>query len=135
VVAVLITLAAAAAALAETQGTSVLALMKAEIDPAANAFWAAGNDAPEGETAAAAAERWASAAQAAATLESSGKALSAAPHARDAAWLGFAQAMTQAAADGRKAAQARGTERAFEAGGRLYESCEGCHAKYIPGRG
>ena len=134
-VAALVTLAAAAAAVAQADGPSLHEWMKAVIDPAANAFWAAGNDAPEGETAAAAALRWTAAAAAAVTLETEGRKLAALPFALGGDWDRYAKVMVEAAVDGRKAAEARDTEAAFEAGGRLYEACEGCHAKYSPDRG
>jgi len=44
-----------------------------------------------------------------------------------------AQAMFDAAMDVRKGTDAKNPEVVFEAGGRLYEACANCHAKYLPG--
>ena len=97
-------IAGGAAGAAAAQAT-VAELMKHEVNPAALAFWAAGNDPPEDETPPAAAARWRAAEAAAATLKAEG------------------------------AVKARDAEAAFEAGGRLYDSCNGCHKAYAPPRG
>ncbi|MFC3078669.1 hypothetical protein ACFODL_11275 [Phenylobacterium terrae] len=115
--------------------TPLLELMKQEVDPAANAFWAAGNDPPEGEGPQAADARWAAAAVAAAKLEADGRLLTRPEHSRPGEWDAYAEMMEEAAAAGRIAIGKRDVEAAFEAGGRLYEACAGCHARYIPGRG
>jgi hypothetical protein len=112
----------------------VLEFMKQDVDPAANAFWAAGNDPPEGESAEAANARWAAAADGAATMEEYGQVLMRPEHTRPGAWNDFAKLMAEAGATGRTAIQNRDIEAAFEAGGRLYEACSGCHVHYIPGR-
>lgn len=122
-------LAGAAAA-----ASPMLELMKRDIDPAANAFWAAGNDPPEGETTDAAAARWRAAADAAEKLRAYGQLLTSAEHTRPGEWNAFAQMMAEAGAAGQVAVEKRDVEGAFEAGGRLYQACSGCHAKYIVGR-
>ena len=43
-----------------------------------------------------------------------------------------AQAMIDVAKEGEAAARARDAEKAFEIGGRLYDSCNGCHKSYVP---
>lgn len=112
----------------------MLDLMKRDVDPAANAFWAAGNDPPEAETAEAANARWDAAADGAAKMERYGRLLMSAEHTRPGEWNAFAALMAQAGATGRAAVEKRDMEAAFEAGGQLYEACSGCHAKYIQGR-
>ena len=109
--------------------------MTTVVDPASKDFWAAGNDPPEKDTPAAADARWAAGAKAAAVLEQTGAALLKAPYTRGAEWNGFAQKQVDAARAGAKAIAAKNTEGAFAAGGDMYEACNGCHAKFQPGRG
>lgn len=108
--------------------------MTVEVDPAANAFWAAGNDAPEGETPPQASARWAASGEAAARLRAYGERLLKEPYRRDGEWAAFSRLMIEAGEAGEAAARARSLDAAFEAGGKLYDACNGCHAKYIPGR-
>ncbi|MGA0606706.1 hypothetical protein ACO2Q0_11975 [Phenylobacterium sp. VNQ135] len=112
--------------------STVADLMKHEINPAALAFWAAGNDPPENETPQAAQARWRAAEAAADTLRRQGLRLQAAPYARSPQWSGFARQMADAAASAEGAIRDRNAEAAFEAGGRLYDSCDGCHKAYPP---
>lgn len=114
--------------------SSVADLMKHEVNPAALAFWAAGNDAPEKETPRAATARWRAAADAVATLKAEGARMQAPPYAISPEWSRFAKLMAETAASAEPAIRARDTEAAFEAGGRLYESCNGCHKAYAPPR-
>ena len=114
---------------------AVRALMKDGVDPAAQAFWAAGNDPPEHETEVEAAARWAAAARAAEQLQAEAARLAAPPFSRPGRWNADAAAMAAAAAAGLPVIRARNAEGAFEAGGQLYESCAGCHKAYAPPRG
>lgn len=115
--------------------SSVADLMKHEVNPAALAFWAAGNDPPEDETPQAAEARWRAAEAAVETLKTEGARLQAAPYAVSPQWSGFAKLMADTAASGEAAIKARNAVAAFEAGGRLYDSCNGCHKAYAPPRG
>ena len=125
-----VVLAGAAAAQA-----SIADLMKHEVNPAALAFWAAGNDPPENETPAAAEARWRAAEAAVRTLQAEGARMQAPPYAIPGRWSEFARLMAETAASAEPAVRARDAEAAFEAGGRLYDSCNGCHKAYAPPRG
>ncbi|MET0294333.1 MAG: hypothetical protein ABW042_04895, partial [Phenylobacterium sp.] len=106
-------------------------LMKQAVEPTAAVFWDAGRVPPEGETAAEAADRWRAAAGAAESLQAYAQVLSQAPYAQPGEWRDFTAMMGQAAASGRAATQARDMDAAFEAGGRLYDACNGCHSQYM----
>lgn len=110
----------------------VQAMMATAVNPGALAFWAGGNDPPEGETPEAAAVRWAEAVKGAEILQAGGRALQAAEHTRPGRWNEYAQLMVDTGAEGEAAAKARDAEKAFEIGGRLYDACNGCHKAYIP---
>lgn len=114
---------------------SIADLMKHEVNPAALAFWAAGNDPPETETPAAAEARWRAAEAAVRTLKAEGARMQAPPYAVSAQWSEFARLMAATAASAEPAIRARDAEAAFDAGGRLYDSCNGCHKAYAPNRG
>ncbi|MFN3584323.1 hypothetical protein [Phenylobacterium sp.] len=125
-------LAAGLAGAAAAQGPNLAGQMKHVVNPAALAFWAAGNEPPERETPQAAEARWRAAQAAAKVLEAEGRKLAQAPYARPGRWTEFAEAMAQAGASAGPALQARDAEGAFAAGGRLYDSCDGCHKVYAP---
>lgn len=127
-----VALALASAAAAQA---SIADLMKHEVNPAALALWAAGNDPPENETPAAAAARWRAAEAAVRTLKAEGARMQAPPYAVTPQWSEFARLMAETAASAEPAIRGRDAEAAFEAGGRLYDSCNGCHKAYAPTRG
>lgn len=114
---------------------SIADLMKHEVNPAALAFWAAGNDPPENETTAAAQARWRAAEAGVKILKAEGARMQAPPYVLPGRWAEYAQAMADTAASAEGAIRARDAEAAFEAGGRLYDSCNGCHKAYAPSRG
>jgi hypothetical protein len=105
-------------------------IMAAETNPGALAFWAGGNDPPEGESKAEAKARWDEALKGAVALQTSGEALK--KHSRGAPWDAFASLMIATGKEGEAAAKAKDAEKAFEIGGRVYDSCNGCHKAYIP---
>ena len=114
-----------------THDVAVQALMVQAVDPAAKAFWAGGNDPPEGETAAQAEARWAAAVQGAQTLQAKSRELMA--HSRPGRWNDFAQLLADGAAAGEVAARAKDVDKTFEiGGGAIYDACNGCHKAYIP---
>lgn len=121
------------APLAESSaGLSMHAFMKEVIDPAANAVFEAGNAEDASKLTAA---QWKAALDGAAVLQESGRLLLLPPRARDDAdWSRAAQLLVDAGADASAASGARDLNAAFEAGGKLYDSCNGCHAKFIHGR-
>jgi cytochrome c556 len=114
---------------------SIADLMKHEVNPAALAFWAGGNDPPENETPQAAQARWRAAEAAVRTLQAAGARMQAPPYALPGRWSEFAKLMADTAASAEPAIRARDADAAFEAGGRLYDSCNACHKAYAPARG
>ncbi|MEW5683821.1 MAG: hypothetical protein AB1942_02770 [Pseudomonadota bacterium] len=127
---VLILAAGAASAQVMVHDLKVQVLMANGVNPAALAFWAGGNDPPEGETPAEADARWAAALKGAQDLRAHGRALTGLS--RPGRWNDDARLMIDTAGEGLAAARARDAEKAFELGGRLYDSCNGCHKAYIP---
>ena len=105
-------------------------MMAAEVNPGALAFWAGGNDPPDGESKAEAKIRWADAVKGAHALQTTGAELK--KYSRGVPWNAFADLMIQTGKEGEAAAKAQDAEKAFEIGGRVYDSCNGCHKTYIP---
>lgn len=124
--------ASAATAQVVNHDLGVQAIMANGVNPAALAFWAGGNDPPEGETPDAAAARWAAALKGAQGLQAHARDLAAPAHSRPGRWNEFAKLMADTGAEGEVAARAKDAEKAFEIGGRLYDACNGCHKTYIP---
>ncbi|WP_430419520.1 hypothetical protein [Phenylobacterium sp.] len=108
----------------------VQAIMATAVNPGALAFWAGGNDPPENESKAEAAARWDEAVKGAQVMQAQGEALK--QYSRPGRWNEFAQMMIDVSKEGEAAARAKDAEKAFEIGGRLYDSCNGCHKTYIP---
>jgi len=124
----------AALALAGTalaQASTMADMMERSVNPAALAFWAAGNDPPEGETPQAADARWRAAEAAIAILKAEGARMQRPPYLQPGEWADLARLMADTAASAEGAIKARDAEAAFEAGGRLYDSCNGCHKAYV----
>ena len=109
------------------------AYMKTVVEPAANALFAAGNDAPAGETAEQATARFRAADNGAKALRAASAKLLAAPLARPGDWAKFATAMATGATAVEAAAKTRNVDAALSAGGDLYDSCNGCHHIYQAG--
>ena len=109
------------------------AYMKSTVDPAANAVFAGGNDAPAGETPAQAAARYKAAEEGARALQAAAIRLAQPDWNHPGDWTKFNMAMASAAKAGEAAAKAKNAEAAFAAGGDLYESCNGCHHQYQAG--
>ena len=105
-------------------------IMAAVVNPGALAFWAGGNDPPDGESKAEAKVRWADAVKGAHALQTSGEELK--KYSRGVPWNAFADLMIATGKEGEAAAKAQNAEKAFEIGGRVYDSCNGCHKTYIP---
>jgi mono/diheme cytochrome c family protein len=70
---------------------------------------------------------------AASTVAEAGNALQLPGRARapEADWNRMAQDMTARALEARTAADARDKQAVFDTGGRLYETCIACHAKFV----
>ena len=105
-------------------------IMATAVNPGALAFWAGGNDPPENETRAEADARWVEAVKGAQVMQAKGAELI--KLSRPGRWNEFAQLLIDTSKEGEAAAQAKDAEKAFEIGGRLYDSCNGCHKTYIP---
>lgn len=105
-------------------------IMATAVNPGALAFWAGGNDPPENETPAQAEARWVEAVKGAQVMQVKGGELM--KLSRPGRWNEFAQLMIDTSREGEAAAVAKDAEKAFEIGGRLYDSCNGCHKTYIP---
>lgn len=109
------------------------------LDPAAQAFWkGSGIEITEaGETDLSPKDEagWETLVTAASTVAEAGNALQLPDRARppEAEWNRLAQEMTTRALESRKAADARDRQAVFDTGGRLYETCVACHAKYVIG--
>lgn len=122
--------AGAAVAQVVNHDPPVQKIMASKTNPGALAFWAGGNDAPDGETKTEAKIRWKEAVTGAQALQTSGEALK--TFSRGAPWNAFADLMIATGKEGEAAAKAKNVEKAFEVGGRVYDSCNGCHRAYIP---
>jgi hypothetical protein len=127
-------LGVAGSAMAKDSMDSMKIIMADHVNPGALAFWAAGNDPPEGETPAMAKERWAAALKGAQAMEAKGKLMMGGPYTRSGRWNRDAQMMIDVSLEGEKAIKAHDAEKAFEIGGRLYDACKGCHETYVPRR-
>jgi hypothetical protein len=129
--AVAILAAGEAVAQVVTHDIPVQTIMATGVNPGALAFWAGGNDPPEGETSAQAEARWAAAVQGAQTMQVKGRELM--QHSRPGRWNEFAQMLVDGAIAGEAAAKAKDVDKAFEiGGGPIYNACNGCHKTYIP---
>ncbi len=109
------------------------------VDPAAQAYWKGAGveltEAGETDLSPKDEEGWEALVTAASTVAEAGNALQLPDRARppEAEWNRLAQEMTARAFDARKAADARDKQAVFDTGGRLYETCVACHAKYVIG--
>jgi len=122
--------AGAAVAQVVNHDPPVQKLMAAQVNPGALAFWAGGNDPPDGESKAEAKIRWDEAVKGAQALQTTGAELK--TYSRPGPWNAFADLMIQTGKEGEAAARAKDAEKAFEIGGRVYDSCNGCHKTYVP---
>ena len=126
-----VAVAGAALAASDTMQT----IMAGHVNPAALAFWAAGNDPPDGEAPAQARLRWAAALKGAHEMQAWGKTLQNPPFTRSGRWNDDARLMIAVARLGEAPIAARDAGKAFEIGGRLYDACNECHKLYVPRRG
>lgn len=74
---------------------------------------------------------WAAVANGAAALAEAGNLLIMEGRALDGDWVKMSQAMIDAAKVTLAAVEARSPQRVFDAGGEVYNSCNGCHAQYM----
>jgi len=123
---------ASVAGAASAEDLAAKLIMAMQVNPAATAFWAGGNDPPDNETPYAAQIRWDAAIKGAQTMQEKGRLLQSAGVSHPGAWNGFAQMMITIAKEGEAAARAHDAEKSFEIGARLYDACNGCHKTYVP---
>ena len=119
-----------------TPVTTVKLLMSDVIEPAADRYWdAVGSVSDKNgvtEHAPRTDEEWTAVRASATVVAESGNLLMMEPRALDRGeWMALARAMVTAGVRARAAAEARDTKRVFDAGADLYETCSGCHAKYL----
>ncbi|HEV2532788.1 hypothetical protein, partial [Phenylobacterium sp.] len=126
---------AAVASTALAAQDTMQTIMAGHVNPAALAFWAAGNDAPDNEAPAQAKQRFAAALQGAHDMQAWGPILQKPPYTRSGTWNADAQLMIDIAKLGEPAIRAQDGAKAFEIGGRLYDACNECHKLYVPRRG
>mgnify|MGYP006274946163 FL=1 len=109
------------------------------VDPAAQAYWKGSGieltQAGEKDLSPKDEAGWEALVTAASTVLEAGNALQLPGRARapEVEWNRLAQEMTARALDARKAADAHDKQAVFDTGGRLYETCVACHAKYVIG--
>lgn len=130
--------AAAAPAVAIESVATVKQIMKGIVDPAAKKIFDAVGTVigPEGvvEKAPATADEWEDVGNSAAALIESGNLLLMGNRAIDRDdWVKMSRAMIDAGSQVLRATQEKNSEKVFELGGTLYESCDACHAKYRRG--
>jgi hypothetical protein len=111
-------------------------LMQAVIDPTADEIWdavrtivtAEGTEEIRPRTSA----EWDAVRNHAVALAESGNLLMMVPRAKDGGeWMQRAQELIETSERAIRAAEARNAEQLFNAGGDIYESCSGCHQKYM----
>lgn len=112
-------------------------LMTSVIEPAADGLWDAVGTviSVEGveELRPASDEEWAAVRNAAVTVAESGNLLMMGRRAVDQEeWIDWSRAMIDAGVVALEAADAQDADALFDAGGQLYESCQGCHRIYWP---
>lgn len=97
--------------------------------PAADIVWGVGSEAPADDAA------WEKVQATAVMIAEAGHLLMAVPRVVDQGdWLVAAQAMIDAANAAAASAREKNVDKVSEAGNALYESCDACHAKYMPAR-
>lgn len=112
-------------------------LMEWVIDPAADVVWESvksiSTDQGTKEIAPDTEEQWDAVRNAAAVLIETGASLTAEGRARGGDdWTRAARRLVDAARDALKAAQGKDAAAVFDAGGRIYNACAGCHHQYAP---
>jgi hypothetical protein len=112
-------------------------LMVHVIDPAAFQFWRGSGyeitEAGERDLSPTTDEGWKVVEDGAAIVAEAGNMLMlpGRPRAPEAEWNRYAKLMTERALEAKAAALAKDKQAAFDTGGRLYEACVACHAKFV----
>jgi cytochrome c556 len=101
-------------------------LMNAILIPSSDALFEVGSKPPKD------ADAWTNVERAAVTLAESGNLLMIGSRAkREAAWMQFARALVDAGQEAVKAATKKNVDDVLAAGDKIYETCDGCHSKYM----
>jgi hypothetical protein len=116
---------------------SVKEIMRHVVNPAAERFWktSGSTTTEEGEESRAPTSdaSWTEMVDAAAILHEAGVTLAAPGRGPpDEAWKRFSKELADGGLAAMAAARAKDADKAFEAGGEVYNSCFNCHARYIP---
>lgn len=78
-------------------------------------------------------EEWTVVRNRAMTLAETGNLLMMTPRAKDGGqWMTFARALVEKGEECVQAAEAKSTQRMFDKGGELYQTCLNCHQQYVP---
>jgi hypothetical protein len=134
---------AAAPALSQTPAApppptllSVKDVMRHIVNPAAERYWktsgAVDTEAGHEERAPTTDASWTEMVDAAAIVAEAGNLLQMDGRARDEPWMRYARQLTAAGVASMGAARAKDGEKAFAAGGEMYNACFNCHGRYIP---
>ncbi len=111
---------------AYAQVPQALQLMKGTVIPESNVVFAVGNKAPASDA------EWAALQKSADSLVNAARQLqSMAPAGGRAEWAKSSDAMGAAAGKAAAAAKTRNVDGAQDAGDALYETCEGCHRRFM----
>jgi hypothetical protein len=122
-----------------TSKISTTELMAHVIDPAAYAFWRGSGqvitEAGVQDLAPTTPEGWKAVEDGATTLAEAGNLLMlpGRPRPPEAQWNKYAKQLTERALEAREATVRQDNQAIFDTGGKVYEVCVACHAKYISG--
>jgi hypothetical protein len=106
---------------------STLQLMQAIVIPASDVVWAVGAEAPKND------EEWTKVRNNALALAEAGNLLMIGDRAKDQGeWMKMSQALVDAGTAAFHAAEMKNVEGVMMAGDGIYNTCEGCHMKYLP---
>lgn len=116
---------------------SVKEVMRHVVNPAAERFWKTSGSVSSEEgvqdRAPTSEASWTEMIDAAAILHEAGETLGQPGRGvPDEAWKKFARQLSDAGLQAMTAARAKDADKAFEAGGEIYDACFNCHGKYIP---
>ena len=101
--------------------------MQAIVIPASDVVWAVGAEAPKND------EEWTKVRNNALALAEAGNLLMIGDRAKDQGeWVKMSQALVDAGTAAFHAAEAKNVEGVMMAGDGIYNTCEGCHMKYLP---
>ena len=114
---------------------SMKELMGHVVDPGAWAFWRASGtvttEAGEQSLTPTTEQGWETAESGAAQIAEAGNLLLPGRKRDDGDWATYARTLSRQGLEAKAAVEARDTRRMFESGAAIYQTCTGCHAKYV----